>query len=166
MASRTEYCGRHAFAGFHEMTRHAALHQEPSHFRMTRARSFIMTALRSSDIPLSAEDLLRNLPGECHKTALSTVYRTLDTLAARGLVRRLTLVDGDCALFELVAGPHRHYAVCLGCHAFIPLDDCPVDKSVCATLSERGFDVTDHTLVLYGYCRACGKDNPSGRSRR
>ncbi len=146
------------------MMRHTAFHREPPRFRMTRARTSIMTALRSSAVPLSAEDLLRNLPNEHRKTALSTVYRTLDTLAARGLVRRLTLVDGDRALFELVAGPHRHYAVCLGCHTFVPLDDCPVDKSACAALLERGFDVTDHTLVLYGYCRACGKDGPSGRS--
>ena len=73
----------------------------------------------------------------------------------------LTIEDGTLlsndghAFFELVGHAHRHYMVCLGCHQMFPIRKCPVEDSVDSAAEDLGFEVTDHSLVLYGYCRHC-----------
>ena len=123
--------------------------------RMTRARRGIIDILRSSSVPMTVEDILAALRENEPSVVLSTVYRNLDSLVVHGAVRRIMLPDGDRALFELASGPHRHYAVCLQCHRVLPLDGCPVEEYAKDAGRRLGFQVTEHSLVLYGYCRHC-----------
>ncbi len=123
--------------------------------RVTRARRDLIDILSHSSAPMTAEAVLEILRDREPHVALSTVYRNLDRLAERGAVHKMVLADQDRALFELAALPHRHYAVCLNCHKVFPLDGCPVEEFASHVASETGFQVTEHSLVLYGYCRAC-----------
>ena len=131
-------------------------------FRMTRDRRIILQVLRESGIPLTAEDVLERVNSTVPGIALSTVYRTLDELVSRGSMQRTLLSNDGHAFFELVGHAHRHYMVCLGCHQMFPIRKCPVEDSVDSTAKDLGFEVTDHSLVLYGYCRHCrsGRQSP------
>jgi Fur family ferric uptake transcriptional regulator len=132
--------------------------QVPGHlkgFRMTRDRRIILQVLRESCIPLTAEDVLERVSATVPGIALSTVYRTLGELVNRGSMQRMLLSNDGHAFFELVGHVHRHYMVCLGCHRMLPIRNCPVDDSADSAAQELGFEVTDHSLVLYGYCRHC-----------
>ncbi|MBA4365048.1 MAG: hypothetical protein C0398_03445 [Coprothermobacter sp.] len=131
-------------------------------FRMTRDRRVILQVLGEAGIPLTAEDILERANGALPGLALSTVYRTLDELLSRGSVERTLLSNDGHAFFELTGHVHRHYMVCLGCRRMLPIRSCPVDDSVDSAAEELGFEVTDHSLVLYGYCRHCR----SGRQSR
>jgi Fur family transcriptional regulator, ferric uptake regulator len=124
-------------------------------FRMTRDRRIILEVLRESSIPLTAEDVFERVNASVPDIALSTVYRTLDELVSRGSMQRTLLSNDDHAFFELVGHAHRHYMVCLGCHQMFPIRKCPVEDSVDSAAEDLGFDVTDHSLVLYGYCHNC-----------
>ena len=124
-------------------------------FRMTRDRRVILQVLRESGIPLTAEDVLERVSATVPGIALSTVYRTLDELVSRGSMQRTLLSNDGHAFFELVGRAHRHYMVCLGCHQMFPIRKCPVEDSVDSAAEDLGFEVTDHSLVLYGYCRHC-----------
>jgi Fur family ferric uptake transcriptional regulator len=124
-------------------------------FRMTRDRRIILQVLRESGIPLTAEDILERVNLTAPDIALSTVYRTLDELVSRGSMQRMLLSNDGHAFFELVGHVHRHYMVCLGCHQMFPIRKCPVEDSIDSTAKDLGFEVTDHSLVLYGYCRQC-----------
>jgi Fur family ferric uptake transcriptional regulator len=137
-----------------------------SGLRMTRARRGIIHILGSSEVPMAVEEVLTALRRSDQRVVLSTVYRNLDSLTAHGAVRRLLLADGDRALFELASGPHRHYAVCLKCHLVVPLGGCPVEEFVRDTGKRLDFDVTDHDLVLYGYCHNCKSGEESGHKRQ
>jgi Fur family ferric uptake transcriptional regulator len=130
--------------------------------RMTRARRGIIDILGSSAVPMAVEEVFAALRKNEPRVVLSTVYRNLDSLTAHGAVRRMMLADGDRALFELASGPHRHYAVCLNCHLVVPLDGCPVEEFARAAGLQLDFDVTDHSLVLYGYCHSCRSERQSG----
>jgi Fur family ferric uptake transcriptional regulator len=131
-------------------------------FRMTRDRRVILQVLRESDIPLTAEDVLDRVNVTVSGIALSTVYRTLDELVSRGSMQRTLLSNDGHAFFELVGHAHRHYMVCLECHQMFPIRKCPVEDSVDSAAEDLGFEVTDHSLVLYGYCRHCrsGRQSP------
>lgn len=123
--------------------------------RMTRARRGIINILSSSTVPMAVEEVLAALRQNEPCVVLSTVYRNLDNLTAHGAVRRIMLPDGDRALFELASGPHRHYAVCLTCRRVVPLDGCPVEEFATAVGLRLDFEVTEHSLVFYGYCHNC-----------
>jgi Fur family ferric uptake transcriptional regulator len=131
-------------------------------FRMTRDRRIILELLREAGIPLTAEDIRERATAVLPGLALSTVYRTLDELLGRGHVERTLLSNDGRAFFELTGRAHRHYMVCLGCHRMLPIRSCPVDDSADSAAEELGFEVTDHSLVLYGYCIHCR----SGRQSR
>ena len=129
--------------------------------RMTRARRGILNILSTSTVPMTVEDILAALRRNESSVVLSTVYRNVDSLVTRGSVRRIALPDGERALYELARGPHRHYAVCLKCHRVIPLDGCPVEQYANDAGLHLDFQVTDHSLVLYGYCRNCRPESQS-----
>ncbi len=129
--------------------------QTVASLRLTRARRDVLDILRRAALPMTAEAVLAALRDREPRAAFSTVYRSLDCLAAHGAVHKVMLVDQDCTLFEATDIPHRHYAVCLGCHKVFPLEGCPVEKFAQHVSSDTGFQVTEHSLVLYGYCRAC-----------
>ncbi|MFZ2414108.1 MAG: Fur family transcriptional regulator [Candidatus Cryosericum sp.] len=133
-------------------------------FRMTRDRRTILQVLGEESTPLTAEGILERVNATMPGMALSTVYRTLDELVSRGSVQRTLLSNDGHAFFELMGSVHRHYMVCLACHRMLPIRECPVDDSVDGVAEELGFEVTDHSLVLYGYCRQCRSGRHSRRS--
>jgi Fur family ferric uptake transcriptional regulator len=130
-------------------------------FRMTRDRRIILQVLRESGIPLTAEDVLERVNAAMPGIALSTVYRTLDELVSRGSMQRTLLSNDGHAFFELVGHAHRHYMVCLGCHRMFPISNCPVEDFANSAAEALDFEVTDHSLVLYGYCRHCRSERQS-----
>ena len=131
---------------------------------MTRDRRTILQVLGEESIPLTAEGVLERVNATMPGMALSTVYRTLDELVSRGSVQRTLLSNDGHAFFELMGHAHRHYMVCLACHRMFPIRECPVDDSVDGVAEELGFEVTDHSLVLYGYCRQCRSGRHSRQS--
>ena len=130
-------------------------------FRMTRDRRIILQVLREVSIPLTAEDVLERVNAALPGMALSTVYRTLDELVSRGSVQRTLLSNDGRSFFELMGNAHRHYMVCLGCHRMFPISNCPVEDFANSAAEALDFEVTDHSLVLYGYCRHCRSERQS-----
>jgi len=130
-------------------------------FRMTRDRRTILEVLGKVSIPLTAENVLSRVNSALPGIALSTVYRTLDELVSRGIVQRTLLSNDGRSFFELTGNTHRHYMVCLGCHRMFPISTCPVEDFANRAAEDLGFEVTDHSLVLYGYCRHCRSERQS-----
>ncbi|WP_411676123.1 Fur family transcriptional regulator [Caproicibacter sp.] len=120
----------------------------------TRQRREIIGILEQSGRPVSAEGIFFGLREQGETVSLSTVYRVLELLVEKKAVRRLNTVEECGTLFEL-NDKHRHYLVCLGCHRMFPLDDCPLKSYEKELTDKTGFDVTGHSLEIYGYCRDC-----------
>jgi len=130
-------------------------------FRMTRDRRIILQVLGEVSIPVTAEDVLKRVNATLPGMALSTVYRTLDELVSRSSVQRTLLSNDGRSFFELMGNAHRHYMVCLGCHRMFPISSCPVEDFANSAAEALDFEVTDHSLVLYGYCRHCRSERQS-----
>ncbi len=100
----------------------------------------------------SAEDIYRALLTSNEDIGLATVYRVLTQFEAAGLVTRHHFENG-MAVFELNSGDHHDHIVCLDCGKVEEFMDGGIEERQKAVASEHGFEIHDHSMILYGRCR-------------
>jgi Fur family ferric uptake transcriptional regulator len=112
---------------------------------------------------MSAEDVYRALVAEHVDVGLATVYRVLTQFEQAGLLVRRHFEAGR-AVFELNEGPHHDHLVCLTCGRVEEFVDPEIEQRQKAIALERGFELQDHALALYGVCRKpnCAHNNGGG----
>ena len=103
---------------------------------------------------MSAEDVYKTLLDMGEEIGLATVYRVLTQFESAGLVSRLN-IDGGHAVFEIEDGSHHDHLLCVRCHRIEEFMDEVIEKRQCAIAKEKGFEMTDHSLYIYGICRHC-----------
>lgn len=130
----------------------------PAGMKWTRQRKDVYEVLTKATEPLSAVQIYQHLeelagqPGY----AVSTIYRILAAFEEHDLIIKSSWMGDDTLLYELNRGEHTHYAVCLGCHKRVPLQQCPFAYMHPHLPQTQGdFEITGHKLELYGYCKAC-----------
>ena len=111
---------------------------------------------------LSAEDIYKILLDSHQDIGLATVYRVLTQFEAAGLVTRHHFEDG-MAVFELNQGTHHDHIVCIDCGRVEEFLDSGIEDRQTAVAKRLGFDIHDHSLILYGRCRRTNCPNRKGR---
>ncbi len=100
----------------------------------------------------SAEDIYKSLLSSNEDIGLATVYRVLTQFEAAGLVTRRHFENG-MAVFELNRGDHHDHIVCLDCGKVEEFVDAGIEERQKTIAAQRGFDIHDHSMILYGRCR-------------
>ncbi len=100
---------------------------------------------------LSAEDVYKALLAMGEEIGLATVYRVLTQFEGAGLVSRLN-IDGGHAVFELDDGDHHDHLFCVNCNRIIEFYDEVIEQRQRAIAESNGFEMTDHSLYIYGVC--------------
>ena len=125
--------------------------------KVTLPRMKILEFLEVSKIRhQSAEDIYRSLLDDGEEIGLATVYRVLTQFEAAGLVERHHFVSGQ-AVVELSEKGHHDHIVCVSCGKVEEFYDEMIENRQREVASEKGYEVTDHSLTLYGKCPACQK---------
>ena len=101
---------------------------------------------------MSAEDVYRALVAEHVDVGLATVYRVLTQFEQAGLLVRRHFEAGR-AVFELNEGAHHDHLVCLTCGRVVEFVDPEIEQRQKIVALDRGFELQDHALALYGVCR-------------
>ncbi len=109
----------------------------------------------------SAEDIYRALLTSNEDIGLATVYRVLTQFEAAGLVTRHHFENG-MAVFELNSGDHHDHIVCLDCGKVEEFVDSGIEERQKTIAGQLGFEIHDHSMILYGRCRKV--DCPSRRT--
>ena len=122
--------------------------------RVSSARRLVLTALASSDRPLSAQDIAGGLGGKLPPSDVASVYRNLDTLEHAGLARHLHPGRG-ASLYELAAHGRRAYLVCDRCNAVSPADTSAVTALAERVRAELGFEPRFGEFPIVGLCASC-----------
>jgi len=107
---------------------------------------------------MSAEDIYKVLLEGHQDIGLATVYRVLTQFEAAGLVTRHHFEDG-MAVFELNQGTHHDHIVCIDCGRVEEFLDKGIEERQTAVAHRMGFDIHDHSLILYGHCRRAACPN-------
>ena len=123
--------------------------------RITTARVAILEVLSASEAHVSADDIAQAVNALQPRVHRATVYRTLDSLVAAGLVAHTHLGHGN-AVYHLTTTPHAH-CQCQRCEAIID-----VPRSLLRTVSSRllddyGFHLDTGHSALLGLCRQCAE---------
>ncbi|GAC1411420.1 MAG: ferric iron uptake transcriptional regulator [Burkholderiaceae bacterium] len=123
-----------------------------SGLKATLPRLKILDIFQNSAVRhLSAEDIYKVLLMENMDVGLATVYRVLTQFEQAGLLHRNHFETGK-AVFELNQGSHHDHLVCLDCGRVEEFYDEEIEKRQQKVAQERGFDIAEHALALYGHC--------------
>ena len=122
--------------------------------KVTLPRVKILELLESSDQRhVSAEDVYKLLLDKGEEIGLATVYRVLTQFEAAGLVTRHNF-EGGHAVFELDRGEHHDHIVCIVCGKVAEFMDHTIEERQRQIAKEHGFEMADHSLIIYGRCKA------------
>ena len=97
---------------------------------------------------LSAEDIYKDLLKAGEDIGLATVYRVLTQFEAAGLVTRHNF-EGGHSVFELDDGDHHDHMVCVETGEVVEFVNDEIERLQHAIADEYGFELLDHSLVLY-----------------
>ena len=128
---------------------------ERSLLRSTRQRDAIQAALRRAARFLSAQELHRDMRRSGDRVGLTTVYRTLQSLAETGEVDVLTNTDGEAIYRRCRSEDHHHHLVCRACGNSVEVASEEVERWAGETARRHDYTAVTHTAELYGLCRAC-----------
>jgi Fur family transcriptional regulator, ferric uptake regulator len=120
--------------------------------KVTLPRVKILELLEnSSQRHVSAEDVYKMLLDKGEEIGLATVYRVLTQFEAAGLVTRHNF-EGGHAVFELDRGDHHDHIVCMVCGKVAEFMDSTIEQRQREIAREHGFEMVDHSLIIYGRC--------------
>lgn len=125
--------------------------------RATRQRSAILAELDSAAEFVSAQALHARLSETDARVGLSTVYRTLQALAASGEVDVILAADGE-AQYRSCSSGHHHHLVCRTCGRTVEVRSTSVERWAAALGAEHGFADVTHTVEVFGVCADCAGD--------
>jgi Fur family ferric uptake transcriptional regulator len=124
--------------------------------RSTKQRAAVAELLDDLDDFRSAQDLHEELRKRGEGIGLTTVYRTLQSLADAGEVDVLRTDSGE-AIYRRCSSHHHHHLVCRVCGRTVEVEGPAVEKWADRVAEENGFSEVSHTVEIFGTCAACTK---------
>ena len=122
--------------------------------RNTRQRAAVLDMLDSLNQFTSAQDIHAKLRDSGSTVGLTTVYRTLQSLADASQVDVIRTGDGE-AMYRRCTTKHHHHLVCRRCGRTIEVDSPTVESWADEGAKQHGFADIGHTLEIYGICPGC-----------
>jgi Fur family ferric uptake transcriptional regulator len=117
--------------------------------KVTSPRLKVLNILESSDVRhMTAEAVYRALLDNGEELGLATVYRVLTQFETAGLVSRHNF-EGGTAVFELADKTHHDHMVCLETGKVVEFYDDRIEQLQHDIAEKYGYDIEDHSLVLY-----------------
>lgn len=130
-------------------------HLKENGLKNTRQRKAILDILTASQQPLAAEDVYLKLKQDRTEINLSTVYRSLETMSSKDVVRKVSVSGDNRMLYELSEHTHQHYLVCVNCKKIQPVGHCPLEAYEKSLAHDTNYSIMGHRLDIYGLCPEC-----------
>lgn len=131
-----------------------------TNLRSTRQRAAVSALLDKIDDFRSAQELHDELRRRGEGIGLTTVYRTLQSMSAAGLVDTLRTDSGE-ALYRRCSTDHHHHLVCRVCGATVEVQGLEVETWAAEVADEYGYADVSHTIEIFGRCPRCAAAPPS-----
>lgn len=122
--------------------------------RSTKQRAAVAGLLEQLDDFRSAQDLHEELRTRGEGIGLTTVYRTLQSLADAGEIDVLRIDSGE-AVYRRCSRNHHHHLVCRSCGRTVEVEGPAVEKWAERVAAENGFSEVSHTVEVFGTCAEC-----------
>lgn len=123
--------------------------------RSTRQRAAVVNVLRELDSFASAKTIHEELTRRNYHVGLTTVYRTLQSLADIDAVDVLNMSSGEARYRHCATDEHHHHLVCTECGKTEEIEGGPVEEWARESAAKYGFKLTAHTAEIFGLCATC-----------
>lgn len=128
--------------------------------KVTRQRLVVLEVLaENQEQHLTAEEIYDRVKVENPDIGLATVYRTVQLLLELELIDRINLDDGyvryEIADMEKSEHHRHHHLICLRCGGITAFQNDMLEALETGVKAALGFQVTDHEVKLYGFCKDC-----------
>ncbi len=120
----------------------------------TRQRAAIAGLLDTLDEFRSAQELHDELRRRGENIGLTTVYRTLQSMAAAGMLDTLRTDTGE-SVYRRCSDHHHHHLVCRVCGSTVEVGDHEVETWAAEVAAKHGFADVSHTIEISGTCSNC-----------
>ena len=120
--------------------------------RQSQPRLMLLDLLTREYGHFTAEELYECLRDAAPALSKTTVYNTLEHFVQAGLVRRLTVRQGE-ALYEAARPVHGHF-ICEGCSRIV---DIPMDVDKLPGQVPPGYEVFHKEVCFRGMCPECAE---------
>lgn len=125
--------------------------------KVTNPRMKILAILeQASNRHMNAEEIHKRLLANQEEIGLATVYRVLTQFHEAGIVKRHNF-EGGHSVFELNNGSHHDHLVCIKCGRIAEFIDDIIEARQKAIAEKANFQITDHSLNIYGICGKCNE---------
>ncbi|HEV8528453.1 MAG TPA: Fur family transcriptional regulator [Actinomycetes bacterium] len=122
--------------------------------RATRQRVAVSSILDEIDDFRSAQDIHAILRSRGDSVGLTTVYRTLQSLADAGKVDVLRTGEGE-SVYRRCSTSHHHHLVCRNCGRTVEVEGPAVERWAEKVGAEHGFVRVTHNVEVFGTCPDC-----------
>lgn len=143
----------------HSRERHAELLRSRG-LRVTHARQLVLDGLAGTH-HATVEQLADYASSKDATMTPSTIYRTLETLEAHGLVSHAHLGGEPKSYFLSGHAIHAHL-VCRGCGSVQDMSSEVTDRLSADVSDAAGFDLDTGHLSVFGRCHTCVAQDLSG----
>lgn len=126
--------------------------------RLTPQRKTILNLINTTNRHWNAEEISRALSDLGHSMGIATVYRGLAALEEDGLIQSVQLSEKKS--YESADKAHHDHMVCTRCGAIEEFSQDQIESLQLAAARKKGFVMTGHHLVLFGYCSRCTGHGP------
>lgn len=124
--------------------------------KSTPVRISIMQLLEKTKRPIDALMILEYLKNKNIAADPATVFRILNVLTDKQLVRKIQFFEGKNRYEASSKGDH-HHLVCLECNKIEDVEDKFMMNWENEIKNKKGFLVRNHNLEFFGFCPNCQK---------
>lgn len=130
-----------------------------TNLRWTVQRQQIYDMVIAEKGHFTAENIWHRLFKKNIKTGLSTIYRTLQLLEEKNIIRRIPL-DKYTAVYECKDGTAHghHHLYCTKCGITLEMHDDMLENIENIIQEKYGFTVKSHTVMFNGLCAKCSNN--------
>ena len=122
--------------------------------KLSHPRLLIYQELSIASSPLSPLEIYQNLLKKKKEVGLTSIYRSLDLFESLSMVFKI--INGSSVRYKLCElENHHHHIVCKACGDVVELNFCDISDWSKKVTESTGYQVVDHQLNFYGFCKSC-----------
>ena len=132
-------------------------HLSGQRLKRTVQREVVLEVFLKGKRHVTVEELHNLVRQKDPTIGLTTVYRTMKLLCECNLARANHFEEGRVRYEPQYKTAHHDHMICLRCGRTIEFVNNQIERLQEKAADEFGFQMTDHRMEIFGYCKTCKK---------